>query len=79
MVGYSSYADRVMDQVVSYRHVTAEARVRSPASPCAISDRQSGTGECLSPSILFFSSQHNSLMFITNLVFYKQHILSQQL
>ena len=34
MVGSSSYADRVMDEVVSYRPVTAEARVRSQASPC---------------------------------------------
>jgi hypothetical protein len=79
MVGSSSYADRVMDQVLSYRPVTAKARFRSQASPCAISDRQNGTGECFSLIILFFSSQHNSLMFLTHLVFYKQHILSQQL
>ena len=45
MVVSSSYADRVLDQVVSYRPVTAEAQVQSQASPYAISDRQRERGD----------------------------------
>jgi hypothetical protein len=46
-----------MAQAVSFRPLTAEARVRSRVSPCGIFGGQSDTGKGFSPSNLVFSCQ----------------------
>ena len=49
-----------MDQAVSRRPLTAEARVRSRVSPCLIFVGQSGTRIGLSPSTSVFPCQFHS-------------------
>ena len=49
-----------MAQAVSRRRLTAEARVRSRVSPCAICGGQSGTGTGFSPSTPVFPCQFHS-------------------
>jgi hypothetical protein len=44
-----------MAQAVSRRPLTAEARVRSPVSPCGICGGRSGTGTGFFPRVLPFS------------------------
>jgi hypothetical protein len=51
---------RAMAQAVSRRPLTAEARVRSPVSPCGICGGQRGTGIGVSPSTLVFPCQFHS-------------------
>jgi hypothetical protein len=48
-----------MDQVVSRRLLTAEARVRARVSPCGICGVQSGTGTGFSPSSSVFPCQNH--------------------
>jgi hypothetical protein len=47
-----------MAQVVSHRHLTADARFRAQFNPCGICDGQSGTGTGFSPSSSVFPSQY---------------------
>jgi hypothetical protein len=49
-----------MAQAVSRRPLTAEARVRSPVSPCEICGGQSGTGTGFFPSSSVFPCQFHS-------------------
>jgi hypothetical protein len=51
---------RAMVQAVSRRPLTAEARVRSRASPCGICGGQSGTGTGFSPSTSVLPCQFHS-------------------
>jgi hypothetical protein len=44
-----------MDQVVSRRPLTAEARVRARVNPCGICGGQSGTGTGFTPEFFGFS------------------------
>jgi hypothetical protein len=66
------YLGRAMAQAVSRRPLTAEARVRSRASPCGICGGQSGTGQVF-PRVLRFSPVNfippvlNYTIFITGL------------
>jgi hypothetical protein len=49
-----------MAQVVSRRHLTAEARVRVRVNPCGICGGQSCTGKGFSPSSSVFPCQYHS-------------------
>jgi hypothetical protein len=49
-----------MEQTVSCRPLTAEARVRSQVSPCWICGVQSGTGIGFSPTYSLFPYQYHS-------------------
>ena len=49
-----------MDQAVSRRTLTAEARARSRVTPCGIFGEQSGTGTGFSPSTSVFPCKYHS-------------------
>jgi hypothetical protein len=59
IVRCSSHHGRVVDQAVSHRPLTGEARVQSHVSLCAIYGRQSDTETGFSPSTSVFPC-HNS-------------------
>jgi hypothetical protein len=56
----SFYNGRAMAQVVSRRHVTAEARVCARVNPCGICSGQSGSGTGFPPSSSVFPCQYHS-------------------
>jgi hypothetical protein len=58
------YIGREMNQVVSRRHLIAEARIRGRVSPRGICDGQSGTGTGSSLKSPVFSRQHHSTVAI---------------
>jgi hypothetical protein len=48
--------------IITFRHLTLEARVRAPVSPCGIYVGQSGTGTGFIPSSSVLPCQYHSIV-----------------
>jgi hypothetical protein len=60
VTNWQNIQGRVMAHVVSYRPLSAEARVQYQAIPCENGFGQSGTETGFSPSTSFFPCQYHS-------------------
>jgi hypothetical protein len=66
-----------MDQVVSRRLLTAEARVRFRVNPCGICGGQSGTGTGFSPSSSGFPClYHSTVALQTHIIWGMRNMLT---